>query len=300
MLETIQKGGRKINVIYIDVLFGVNMFVHYFLLLACSKICKCNAKFLRLFSGSLVATLFTAVIFLPEIHWTLSLIIRLIISCVVTFATFGFSSVTKYFSRLFCFYSVSFGYAGIVLGLWILVKPKGVLINNGAVYIDVSPYVLLVSFCVGYFCLLLLRKYFGTDISKGDVFKMKIFFNEKCLEIFVLYDTGNKLRDMFSDLPVAIINEEKVREILPKNLELCLAGMGIENLNTSKEFSEKFRVIPYHVIGGGGVLPALKCDRAELYKNHKKIWENKCIIGISKEIFDDDINGIIGEDFIKC
>ena len=43
---------------------------------------------------------------------------------------------------------------------------------------------------------------------------MKIFFNEKCLEIFVLYDTGNKLRDMFSDLPVAIINEEKVREIL--------------------------------------------------------------------------------------
>ncbi len=295
-----KREGEKINVIYIDVLFGVNMFVHYFLLLACSKICKCNAKFLRLFLGSLVATLFTAVIFLPEIHWTLSLVTRLIISGVVTLVTFGFSSKSKYFSRLFCFYSVSFGYAGIVLGLWMLMKPKGVLINNGAVYIDISPYVLLASFCVGYFCLLLLRKYFGTDISKGDIFKMKIFFGEKSAEIFVLYDTGNKLKDMFSDLPVAVVNYEKVKNFLPEEARICFAGNVGENLPKNKELSKRFRVIPYHVIGGAGVLPALKCDKAELYKNHKKIWENNCIIGISKEEFEDEVDGIIGEDFIKC
>ncbi len=288
------------NVIYIDVLFGVNMFVNYFLLLATSKICKAQTKFLRILLGSFVATLFTAVIFLPEIHFLLSLLLRFIISGVVTITTFGFKNFSKYLSRLFCFYSVSFGYAGIILALWILLKPSGVLINNGAVYIDISPYVLLLSFCVSYCVLLLLRKYFGTDTESGNVLKMQIFFEEKCAEFFVLYDTGNKLYDMFSDLPVAVVNIDAIKNILPKELEICVAGKVGEILPESAKYKEKFKIIPYSVLGGLGVLPAIKADKILLYKNHKKICEKKGIIAVSDEIFEDNIVGIIGEDFIKC
>ena len=287
------------NVIYVDVLFCVNMFVHYFLLLACSKICKCKTRFIRLLLGSFVATLFTAVIFLPEIHFILSLFVRLFISGIVTFVTFGFGNFSKYISRLFCFYSVSFGYAGIVLGLWILLKPKGVLINNGAVYIDISPYVLLLSFCIGYFVLLLLRKYFGTDIEKGNILKMTVFFEENSTQFSVLYDTGNKLTDMFSDLPVAVVNAKAVKDILPTELETCLAGKVGDTLPTTSKYKEKFKIIPYSVVGGAGVLPAIKVNKILIQKNHKTICEKMGIIAVSNDDFGEDIQGIIGEDFIK-
>ncbi len=288
------------NVIYVDVLFGVNMFVHYFLLLACSKICKKPLKFLRILLGSFVATIFTAVIFLPEVHFILSLLLRLFISGIVTFVTFGFENFSKYLSRLFCFYSVSFGYAGIILSLWFLLKPKGVLINNGAVYIDISPYVLLLSFCIGYFILLLLRKHFGTDIEAGNILKMTVFFEGKSVQLSVLYDTGNKLRDIFSDLPVAVVNINAVKELFPKELEVCMAGKVGEILPENSKHKERFKIIPYSVVGGAGVLPAVKADKILLQKNHKLLFEKEGIIAISKENFESEIQGIIGEDFIKC
>lgn len=288
------------NVIYIDVLFGVNMFVNYFLLLATSKICKKRVKFFRMFLGSFVATIFTAVIFLPEVHFIFNLFIRLFISGIVTISTFGFENISKYLSRLFCFYSVSFGYAGIILGLWILLKPKGVLINNGAVYIDISPYALLLSFCISYFVLLLLRKYFGTDIESGNVLKMTTYFEGKSAEFFVLYDTGNKLHDMFSDLPVAVVNFEAIKNILPKELEVCLTGNAEKDLPKNTKYKEKFKIIPYSVVGGMGVLPAIKVDKILIQKNHKILCEKQGIIAVSDENFDDGICGIIGEDFIKC
>ena len=288
------------NVIYVDVLFGVNMFVHYFLLLATSKICKKRVKFFRMLLGSFVATIFTAVIFLPEVNFILNFFIRFFISGIVTFSTFDFENISKYLSRLFCFYSVSFGYAGIILGLWILLKPKGVLINNGAVYIDISPYVLLLSFLLGYFILLLLRKHFGTDIESGNILKMTVFFEEKRGEIFVLYDTGNKLHDMFSDLPVAVVNIDAVRELFPKELEVCLTNNVEKTLPKDIKHKEKFKIIPYSVVGGTGVLPAIKADKILIEKNHKKLCEKQGIIAVSDENFEDGIDGIIGEDFIKC
>lgn len=288
------------NVIYVDVLFGVNMFVHYFLLLATSKICKKRVKFFRMLLGSFVATIFTAVIFLPEVNFILNFFIRFFISGIVTFSTFGFEKIPKFLSRLFCFYSVSFGYAGIILSLWILLKPKGVFINNGAVYIDISPYVLLLSFLLGYFILLLLRKHFGTDIEAGNVLKMTVFFEEKSAEFFVLYDTGNKLHDMFSDLPVAVVNIDATRELFPKELEVCLTNNVEKTLPKDIKHKEKFKIIPYSVVGGTGVLPAIKVDRILIEKNHKILCEKQGIIAVSNEIFEDGIDGIIGEDFIKC
>ena len=90
-------GVKNINVIYVDVLFGVNMFVHYFLLLATSKICKKRVKFFRMLLGSFVATIFTAVIFLPEVHFIFNFFIRLFISGIVIFST----SVLKIFQNIF-------------------------------------------------------------------------------------------------------------------------------------------------------------------------------------------------------
>lgn len=287
------------NTIYIDVLFGVNMFVNYFILLACAKITRSRVKFLRMLWGSLLATLFTGVIFLPEVHFILSLLMRLVISGAVTLATFGYGGLPKYLSRLFSFYSVSFGYAGIVLAIWFLFEPPGIMVNNGAVYIHLSPYVLLSSFCVGYFLLLLLRRHFGTEIKRGDIFNMKINFLGKSTEVSVLYDTGNRLKDLFSDLPVAVVNFEEIREILPLEMEPCFAGGQKNKPPERDEHKERYRIIPYSVIGGGGVLPAIKIDRAEVWKNHKKIWENRCIIAVSREYFEEGVGGIIGEDFIK-
>ena len=181
-----------------------------------------------------------------------------------------------------------------------MLKPKGVLINNGAVYIDISPYVLLLSFLVGYLILSLLRKYFGTDIESGNVLKMKVFFEEKCAEFFVLYDTGNKLHDLFSDLPVAVVNANAVKELFPKEFELCLTKNVGKTLPKNIKYKEKFKIIPYSVVGGAGVLPAIKVDKIILEKNHKILCEKQGIIAVSNENFENEIDGIIGEDFIKC
>ena len=122
---------------------------------------------------------------------------------------FIFGNFSKYLSRLFCFYSVSFGYAGIILSLWFLLKPKGVLINNGAVYIDISPYVLLLSFCIGYFILLLLRKHFGTDIEAGNILKMTVFYQLRAAQNLPL----SALTPM--TLPFFLVTITELRRVTP-------------------------------------------------------------------------------------
>lgn len=284
------------RVIYIDVLLTVNLIVNYFILLASAAVCKRRVPFYRTLLGSAVASGCTMVIFLPEIHWSLSLVVRFVISVAVTLVCFGYGSVSRFLAVLFSFYSVSFAYAGIILALWFLFRPSGVAVNNGAVYIDISPTVLLVSFAVSYFLIKLLRRYFGVDTKEKDIYELRLSLLGKSVSLRVLYDTGNSLRDMFCPLPVAVASFDSVKRLIPLQSQGFFAGDGDQ---LCEQMQSRFRLIPYSVVGGDGVLPAFKCDGARLVKGNKITKEFNCIVAVAREDFADGTDGLIGEEMIK-
>ena len=130
--------------IYIDVLILVNLLVNYFLLLTVRGFLHVPVKRGRVFLGALAGAAGSLVIFLPQPHWSAALFFRLAISAVMVLACFFPVNLRMFGKLLGLLYLASFGFAGFMLALWAMGQSSGLLMNNGILYLPVSPMLLLV------------------------------------------------------------------------------------------------------------------------------------------------------------
>lgn len=69
--------------------------------------------------------------------------------------------------------------------------------------------------------------------------------NDATVRVCALIDTGNRLTEPISGLPVMIVESETIRSLVPRSID----PDRIETLPTG------FRLVPYGGVGGSGVLP---------------------------------------------
>ena len=95
--------------------------------------------------------------------------------------------------------------------------------------------------------------------------EVELHFQGKTFLVKAIIDTGNGLRDPFSNQPVNILDQDIAKRLL-----------GEEKL-------EKIKFIPYHSIGKkSGILPAVKIDQMCIYREDKCVIREP-LIGISEE-----------------
>ena len=137
------KGGRFMKqTVYIDVLVLVNLLVNYFLLLLVRSFLHVQAGRGRLFLGALAGALGSLVILLPQPHWSVGLFYRLALSAVMTAVCFCPVSPRLFWKLMGLLYLAAFGFAGFMLALWAMGQSSGLLMNNGILYLPVSPMLL--------------------------------------------------------------------------------------------------------------------------------------------------------------
>ena len=93
-----------------------------------------------------------------------------------------------------------------------------------------------------------------TRITKNEIiYKAKIEIGNQELEINVLLDTGNMLKDPISNMPVVLVEKSILYPILPKELlensKNILGGDFKENEDINNEYRTRLRIIPFTSVG---------------------------------------------------
>lgn len=272
-------------VVYADVLIVLNLFVNFFILRLTCRLCKENRSFLRIISAAFVGAIFSLYIFLPPTGVIAETVFRMSISALIILLAFGFDSLKSMLRRIAVFFAASFLYAGAMMGIWTVFKPQNLAINNGVVYLDISPPILIIATLVSYTALSLMRFFSQKQAYDGKRCKLKITHKNKNLTITALVDTGHSLTDVLTERDVIIIERKEALRLydnLPK----------INELNADA-LPQGFRLIPYSVVGGHGLLPAFIPDKVELINDKNAREIHSTMLGISDEPLGEDYKGII-------
>lgn len=278
-------------VVYADVLIVLNLFVNFLILQLTCKICKENYRFIRLIFAALVGAVFSLYIFLPKTGIVTETVFRLTVSALIVLLGFGFDSIKSFLRRIGVFFAVSFLYAGGMMGVWTVFKPDNLAINNGIVYLNISPGVLISATLFVYVILSLIRFFAKKQAYEGKRCKLKITYRNREIFITALVDTGHSLVDPISGSQVIIVEKSVADRLSLKMPCYALAAEG--------DLPEGFRVIPYSSVGGHGLLSAFTPDRIEV-ETKGELWEIKNVsLALSEEPLGEDYKGIVNPETLS-
>ena len=177
-------------IIYVDVVFVLNIIIDFILLMSVSIILTRNAKLKRIILGSIFGGVTTFLLFV-NIDWILLTILKIIFGLIMILITFGFRNIKYTMNNMYYLLTTSF----IVGGVMYLLKDK--IIYNYLV-------LLLTFFIVVYLYVKQVKKYHN---SYSNYFKVQLFIKKKKYELTGFLDTGNKLSDPYKHRPVIVIDK---------------------------------------------------------------------------------------------
>lgn len=275
------------QVVYLDVLILLNFVVDYFLLLGTKKLNRAEPRLRRMLLGAIVAAICSITIFLPSENPLLCTLYQISTALIVVWATFGFGSLSRFLRLCASFFGISFAYAGVMFALWIAFRPGGMVIQNGIVYFDISPMILLLSTLLAYLVILLIRRLSVRNELSQRTVDLDVSLEGKQTTLRALVDTGHTLNDVMSNAPVVVAEYDEVDSILPDECRILYREGNITDV--PQNFEKRFRMIPFTTISGPGMLPAFRADEVIVHQQHQNKTLSACVVAV--------LNAPLGEEY---
>lgn len=268
------------QVVYVDVLLALNLFINYLLLLSGACLLREKARRWRLLLGASLGAVYALVIFLPELPNAVSVLMKALFCVAIVLAAYPIHGLRHFGKLTACFLAANFIFAGLMLGLWLLFRPKGMVYQNGAVYFNISITLLIFTAIACYGLTVLFSRLLRRRAPENRVYDLQIELNGKSLQTKALLDTGNSLSDCFSDTPVILLEYARAKTLLPP--ELCaFFRKRPSGLNAPPEAAVLgFRLIPYHSVGGTGLLPAFRPQRVLIQDAHNSFETMDVLVAV--------------------
>jgi len=269
-------------VVYADVLIVLNIIVDYFLLKISSCILRVKIKIRRILAASFLGGLFSLYIFFPKSHPLAEIFVNISASFVISFVCFGFKNFKFFLKSSGIFFGVTCLYGGVMMALWQMFKPGGMVINNSVVYFNISPTVLIGFTVLGYFAYLFFSKIFASSAKLADRCEITIFADSKSVGATAIIDTGNSISDMFNKSEI-IIADKAILKALFGNL----------NLEINVSLRSRYRKIPCSTVSGVDLLDGFRCDSAKVFYGGRAISLEKPIVAIAKADLKENYSAIL-------
>ncbi len=266
------------QVIYIDTLLCVNLFIDYIILFTIRKFLHINSTLLRLILGSIFAALTTLGVFLPFYTRLFSVFYRLFAAIVTILIAFGFGSIRKLIIRSLAFLLTGMVLCGVVILFELGFDPKKICVYNDSIYFDISPVTLILVTTATYIVLSIFEKMRNQHNIKSRILSITIHTTDcTCMSFKAMVDTGCKLKEPFSGLPVILAEEELLKSVhIPP---------------------ERMRLIPFSTASGTGSVYGFRPHK--LYIDGK-IISSGCYIGICKNKLKGEIKSITGTELAEA
>ncbi|MCL2107156.1 MAG: sigma-E processing peptidase SpoIIGA [Oscillospiraceae bacterium] len=276
------------EIIYVDVLVAVNIFVTYLLLAASSFFSAVQTKRWRLLLASLLGGAASLLIFLPPVPWWLLLVEKLLSGALIVWTAYAFGNWRRWLRCFTAFFAANFVFAGLMLALWLSWKPGGMFYQNGTVYFDVSLAAFVIFACLCYAAVrgivaLLRRRHPGANACQATIHMLG-----RSITLPALYDSGNTLTDGFTGAPVIVAELDAVRSFLPESLLGFFGGAeDLALLPESEPWRSRLREIPFHALGRSGLLPAFRSDQVAVKTKRGTTRNLQTIVAVTKDSLSD-------------
>ncbi len=275
-------------IVYMDVLIVLNTLVDYFLLLASAKLSGEKSGTFRTAFSAFLGGLSALYIYLPPQKALVEFLFNVLVASLLSLVCFKWKGIKKYFKNTLCFLAVSCAYGGVMLALWTVFKPSGMVINNSVVYFSISPLQLVLFSVIGYIAFSIGFRIFKKSNPLAERCKITVYADGKHIDLEAIADTGNSLEDIFSDNDIIIVDKSKVTALFGE------LDMLMESKNAAR-----YRLIPCNTVSGASSLEGFRSDRAELEFDNKTISLDKPILAISKASLKEDYNAIINPKILR-
>ncbi len=265
--------------IYVDVLIILNIYVNYFLIKATSRITHTGLKTIRCVISSVVGSVFSLMILLPEIGLIANFIIKLFAAVLIVAIAFGIKDKRQLLKLILYFYGMNFVFAGIMLAMYMIFKPSFMGYNNSSIYIDFSLLTLVICTIIAYGAICLIRLIMDRSKADGGKYTVIIKLADKVISIDGLMDTGNSLVDSFSGKAVIVCSKSDVCKLFNEDI-----SFNVNNYTQiSTEMPKGFRLIPFSTISESGIIPVFKPDEVIIREeNTKKLKRVDALIGVNE------------------
>ncbi len=249
--------------IYGDVLAAVNFTVTLLILLLCGRILGVRpgrtAKYISAALGAAAAF----IIFVPIHSVVWQLLYRLAVSVLLVGTAFPALSRGRLLRAIGVFYIVSIIFAGVAM-LSISLRPDmGFYTANGVVYYNIPPMLLLGCVAAAYGAVTLFDRFTALRQPKWDLYRITIERRGRAVPVLALADSGNRLVEPFSGLPVLVVNAAEIWGLLSAE-----ERRAVREIDTEAALPE-LRWVLAGTITGCELLPAFRPERMTTVINGK-------------------------------
>ena len=269
--------------IYADVLIVTSCITEFIYLQTASalmhrKLSRGRAFAACLFGGSLSLLIIAdGGTFVGALLITAAKALGLIITLLIGIRVNGFGDLIK---CLIVFLLVRAAFTGLVVIYWELSDTKRIFVRNYTTYFDISLLKLACAMITMYFMLTAAEKIKLRAVRKNARYTAIYRCGDYEVSLPALADTGNKLCDCFTGLPIVIF---------------CCDDMyryySLEDTVTCSRAG--FRLIPYSTINGSGLISVTSKGNVTITDDHGRRYAVRCCVGIrpsgkadNKAIFD--------------
>lgn len=259
-------------IVYVDVLIVINILVNYFMLLAVKVISRMDTTRIRILLGSVIGGLSSLLLFLDDLGVIMTLL-KILSAVLMSVVTFGIKPIKKLIKATFWLFAICFVFGGIMLAIYIFTEIDIMLYSNGIIYFDIDITFLVICSVIAYVVITLISKLTDKKAPKSKEYYIKITTDKKTISCQALMDTGNNLREPFSNYPVILVDKTIFTELFDEN--------------------DKIRIIPVSTISGETLVKAYrptqieigdyKTDRVYIAESLATLDEYKIILNINLE-----------------
>ena len=249
------------TVVYIDVLFFLNLFTNLLLLGSTALLVKARARTLPLLAAAGAGALYSLTFLLRPMPLALLLPVRLLLASLMLMIAFPCPNAAAFLRGLAAFLFVNLLFTGAVLLL--RTQSGHIYLSNGIVYYDISLFTLAICTTAAYLLIALICRIRRGRPEPPAFSRVRLTANGKTLLLRGFWDTGNGLSDCFTGLPVVVCSYDALLPCLTPDQQACarliLKGGGIPP-DPYPGSAGGVRPVVFHTAGGTGLLPAFRPD----------------------------------------
>lgn len=257
--------------VYVDILIILNTLVNYFILLAVDKVLRIHSKRWRILLGSVVGGLSSLLLFLENLGIVMTLL-KILTAILMTVVTFGIKPVRRLLKSIFLLFAITFLFGGLLFAIYIFFDKDILIYSNGIVYFDIDLTFLIICTVISYAVITVISKITDKKAPKSKEYYVTVENAGKIISCTALMDTGNNLREPFSDYPVIMLDKELFNKLFTE---------------------DKIRLIPMSTVNGESVIKAFRpqkliinnfsTDKVYIGESITQLNEYKMILNINLE-----------------
>ena len=269
-------------VIYVDELLVLNGLSAWLLLLCVRGFLQLKPSRKRLLLGSMVGALSSLWLLLPAMPKVLELFYQILSAALIGAAAFSGLGKRAFWRGTACLLLCSFLFAGVMLFVAQSFTGREILLRGGVYYMPFSMGELILLCAVCYAVLTVLDAVRGRRLPGEELCQVTITGARGRVTVTARVDTGCRLFDPLSGVPVMVCEKKAVSAVLPAGFE---------------ERAE--RHVTFAALSGPGQLPAFAPQKVEV-KHQKRRWLiDDCLVAVCPEPLGDGVfSALLGPSFL--